>query len=81
MPAMRLQSCTPGWFGRHRSAIHGVLSKRQRAAGATARRKAPATRRASGDAQLARRVAALERRYDRLLGGLEQALRRAKQKS
>jgi hypothetical protein len=68
-------------LGRHRSAIHGVISQRQRARAATAPRKATATRSASGDAQLARRLAALERRYDLLLGGLEQVLRRAKHKT
>jgi hypothetical protein len=30
---------------------------------------------------LARRVAALERRYDQLLGGLDQVFRRAKRKT
>jgi len=62
-------------LGRHRSAIHGVVSKRQRARGATLGGK-PA-----GDAQLAKRVSELERRYDWLLRGLEQVLRHAKQKS
>jgi len=68
-------------LGRHRSAIHGVVSKRQRAKGATARKKATATRTAPGDGKLVKRLSELERRYDRLLTGLEQVLRRAKQKS
>lgn len=68
-------------LGRHRSAIHGVVSKRQRAKSASARRTTTAGRRGSGDGQLTKRVAQLERRYDRLLTGLEQVLKLAKSRS
>ena len=59
------------------SAIHDALSKRQRAKRSTAR-KIGASKNASPDSQLTKRVSELERRYDRLLGGLEELLRRAK---
>jgi hypothetical protein len=67
----------PAGLGRHRSAVHGVVSKRQRAKAG----KATATRRAIGDAQLNKRLSELERRYDRLLTGLERVLRQARHKS
>lgn len=65
----------PAGLGRHRSAIHGIISKRQKA-----QRGAVPKARSTTDAQLVKRVAELERRYDRLLAGLEQLLRRAKRR-
>ena len=56
----------PAGLGRHRTAIHGAISKSE-----LSRRRA-GRRRASTDAQLTRRVGELERRHDRLLSGLEQ---------
>jgi uncharacterized C2H2 Zn-finger protein len=74
-PRCGFEAAHAAGLGRHRSAIHGVVSKRQRARSGTVAGKA------AGDAHLAQRVSELERRYDRLLRGLEQVLRRAKQKS
>jgi hypothetical protein len=73
-PTCGFKAAHAAGLGRHRSAIHGVLSQRQR------REKAagPRRRRASVDADLAKRVAALERRYERLLSSLERLVRQAK---
>jgi hypothetical protein len=49
-----------------------VVSKRRRAQQAGARRAGPA------DARLAKRVTQLERRYDRLVTGLDRLVKQAK---
>lgn len=75
-PQCGFKAAHPAGLGRHRSAIHGTVSKRQRARQSS--NSKAAGRRVSQDGQLAKRVSELERRYDRLLGGLEQLLKRAK---
>lgn len=62
----------PAGLGRHRTAIHGIISQRQKSMG-SARRTTNVS-----DKQLVKRVNNLERRVDRLLKGLEQLLRQAK---
>jgi len=61
-------------FGRHRTAIHGVPSKREQS---ERRGKASDTRRVT---RLDRRVAELERRYDSLVKGLRRTAGSAKSK-
>lgn len=71
-PDCGFKAAHPAGLGRHRTAIHGAVSKREM------NKRQSSRGRASTDAQLTKRVAELERRYDRLLSGLEQVLRRAK---
>jgi len=64
-------------LGRHRSARHGVVSKRQQMRRGPSPASATDGRRARA---IERRLAELERRYDDLLGGLTKALSSARKR-